>query len=54
MAPTNKVGLADAARRWEHLWIEGQPYITWLYNAINHPDDRGHRLFVEELQKFLP
>lgn len=53
-AAENKVGLADASRRWEHLWIEGQPYITWLYNAINHPDDRGHWLFVEELQKFFP
>ena len=53
-AAENKVGLADAARRWEHLWIEGQPYLTWLNNAINHPDDRGHRLFVEELQKFFP
>lgn len=53
-AAENKVGLADAARRWEHLWVEGQPYITWLNNAINHPDDRGHWLFVEELQKFFP
>lgn len=53
-AVQNNVGLADAARRWEHLWVEGQPYITWLNNAINHPDDRGHHLFVEELQKFFP
>ena len=53
-AAQNKVGLADASRRWEHLWIEGQPYLTWLNNAINHPDDRGHWLFVEELQKFFP
>ncbi|MEI6501537.1 MAG: GDSL-type esterase/lipase family protein, partial [Armatimonadota bacterium] len=53
-AAENKVGLADASRRWEHLWIEGQPYLTWLNNAINHPDDRGHWLFVEELQKFFP
>ncbi len=53
-AAENNVGLADASRRWAHLWIEGVPYITYLFNTINHPDDRGHRLFVEELQKFFP
>lgn len=53
-AAENKVGLADASRRWEHLWVEGLPYLTLENNAINHPDDRGHRLFVEELQKFFP
>lgn len=53
-AAENKVGLADASRRWEHLWIEGLPYLTLENNAINHPDDRGHALFVEELQKFFP
>jgi lysophospholipase L1-like esterase len=53
-AAENGVGLADASRRWEHLWIEGLPYLTLEFNAINHPDDRGHRLFVEELQKFFP
>lgn len=53
-AAENRVGLADASRRWAHLWIEGLPYLTLEYNAINHPDDRGHRLFVEELQTFFP
>ena len=52
-AAEHNVALADASRRWAHLWIEGLPYITLLYNAINHPDDRGHWLFVEELQKFF-
>ena len=49
----NKVGLADACRRWEHLWLEGIPYLTLLYNAINHPDDRGHKLFINELKTFF-
>ena len=53
-AEQNDVGLADASRRWAHLWLEGLPYLTLLYNGINHPDDRGHWLFVEELQKFFP
>lgn len=50
-ANTHNVALADAAARWEHLWKEGLPYLTLLYNTINHPDDRGHRLFAEELWK---
>lgn len=50
-ANKHNVGLADAAARWEHLWKEGLPYVTLLNNTINHPDDRGHRLFAEELWK---
>ena len=45
------IALADAAARWGHLWKEGLPYLTLLHNTINHPDDRGHRLFAEELWK---
>ena len=48
-AAKHNIALADAAARWEHLWKEGLPYLTLLHNTINHPDDRGHRLFAEEL-----
>lgn len=50
-AAKNGLALADASARWEHLWKEGLPYTTLLHNTINHPDDRGHRLFAEELWK---
>ena len=50
-ATKHNVGLADASARWEHLAKEGLPYLTLLNNTINHPDDRGHRLFAEELWK---
>lgn len=50
-AGKRNVALADAAARWEHLAKEGLPYLTLLHNTINHPDDRGHRLFAEELWK---
>ena len=50
-ANKHQLALADAAARWEHLWKEGLPYLTLLHNTINHPDDRGHRLFAEELWK---
>lgn len=46
-------GLADASRRWEHLCQEGLPYVTLLWNGINHPDNRGHELFVRELMTFF-
>jgi len=50
-AEKHNVALADASARWEHLWMEGLPYVTLLKNGINHPDDRGHALFAEELIK---
>ena len=50
-AARHELALADASARWEHLWKEGLPYLTLLHNTINHPDDRGHRLFAEEMWK---
>ncbi|MBN1342123.1 MAG: hypothetical protein JXQ73_05560 [Phycisphaerae bacterium] len=54
LAAEDKVGLADAALRWELLEYEGIPYEILLMNGINHPDDRGHLLFVEELVRLFP
>ncbi|MER7470316.1 GDSL-type esterase/lipase family protein [Micromonospora sp. NPDC000018] len=42
------VAIAAVSRRWERLYSEGVPYPTLLRNGINHPDDRGHRIFAEE------
>ena len=50
-AHKHNIALADASARWEHLYKEGLPYITLLRNAFNHPDDRGHMIFAEELIK---
>ena len=50
-AERHQVALADASSRWGHLWREGIPYVTLLSNGINHPDDRGHALFADELMK---
>jgi lysophospholipase L1-like esterase len=49
-----RIGLADTSRRWAHLEVEGIPYIVYLENGINHPDDRGHELFVKDLLTFFP
>lgn len=48
-AAAHHLALADASARWAHLWREGIPYLILLHNSVNHPDDRGHRLFAEEL-----
>lgn len=50
-AKRNQLALADAAARWEHLAKEGVPYITLLRNGYNHPENRGHLIFAEELMK---
>lgn len=54
IAAEHGIALADAAGRWADLDSEGIPYITLLKNGINHPDDRGHQIFVDELLRFFP
>ncbi len=51
LAEKHKIAIADASARWEHLWQEGIPFFTMLNNSINHPEDRGHLIFAEELLK---
>ncbi len=53
IAGEKKVAVADASKRWEHLAIEGVPYLVHLRNGINHPDDFGHALFTEELMRLF-
>jgi len=53
IAEEKQVALADASKRWEHLAAEGIPYFIHLRNGINHPDDFGHQLFVDELMRLF-
>ncbi len=53
IAAEKKVALADASRAWQDLCRQGIPYTSLLYNRINHPDDRGHTIFVDELMTFF-
>lgn len=53
IAGEQHVALADVSKRWQHLAIEGIPYSVHLRNGINHPDDFGHGLFVEELMRLF-
>jgi lysophospholipase L1-like esterase len=50
----NNVAVADASKLWCHLWREGIPYVTLEANSINHPDERGHGLFVDALMALFP
>ncbi len=52
-AEENRVPLADVSKRWEQLEVMGVPYETLLRNGINHPDDRGHAIFADELMRLL-
>jgi lysophospholipase L1-like esterase len=53
IAAEEKVGLADASARWGALRALGIPYETLLVNCINHPDDRGHQMFVDALMELF-
>lgn len=50
-ADKNGVALADVSNRWKNMYLDGLPYITFLRNGYNHPDDRGHEIYAEELLK---
>jgi len=53
-AENNRVALADASLRWGRLWRQGLPYSTLLMNNINHPDERGMKLFADALMELFP
>jgi len=53
-AANNGVALADASLRWGRLWRQGLPYSTLLVNNINHPDERGMKLFADALMELFP
>ena len=50
-AKKHNLAVADVSSRWNHLRKEGLPEVTLLRNGYNHPDDRGHLIFAEELMK---
>jgi lysophospholipase L1-like esterase len=53
-AAVNDIALADASKYWGRLWRQGIPYIVYLPNSINHPDARGHAIFVKSLMELFP
>jgi lysophospholipase L1-like esterase len=53
-AARNRTALADASRRYGRLWRQGIPYNTLMLNSINHPDERGMKLFADALMELFP
>ena len=51
MAAENGIALADAARRWGHLWREGLPFSAMHVNDINHPAAPGMAIFADALME---
>ncbi len=52
-AAKNGIALADASRRWGHLWREGIPFSTMFVNDINHPVAEGMTLFADALMELF-
>ncbi len=50
-ADENGIALADASRRWGHLWREGIPFATMFVNDINHPVASGMTIFADALME---
>lgn len=53
-APRYNVALGDTSLRWGRLWRQGIPYSTLLMNAINHPDERGMKLYADSAMALFP
>ncbi len=53
-AAKHHVALADASLRYGRLWRQGIPYNTIMVNSINHPDQRGMKLFADALMELFP
>lgn len=47
------IALADASKRWGRLWRQGVPYMTYMMNAINHPDPCGLKIFADSLMELF-
>ena len=53
-ADKHPVALADASRRYGRLWRLGIPYSSLMLNSINHPDERGMKIFADSLMALFP
>jgi lysophospholipase L1-like esterase len=53
-ASKHNVALADASLRYGRLWRQGIPYSSLMSNSINHPDERGMKIFADALMAIFP
>jgi lysophospholipase L1-like esterase len=45
--------LADVSWRWQHLSADGLRPSTLLVNLLNHPNNKGHQIYAEEILRCL-
>jgi lysophospholipase L1-like esterase len=48
-----EAALGDVTASWSAMSRVGVPFAAYLANGINHPDDRGHRVYAETLLAFF-
>lgn len=53
-AAKHPVALADASLRYGRLWRQGIPHSSLMLNSINHPDERGMKIFADSLMALFP
>lgn len=53
VAAQEEVPLADVHQAWQNLAKQGVDTITWLSNALNHPDEHGQRMAADILWECL-
>jgi lysophospholipase L1-like esterase len=49
----NDLAIADVSWRWEHLSTEGLRPNIMLVNFLNHPNNKGHEIYAEEILRYL-
>ncbi|MBX9721748.1 MAG: SGNH/GDSL hydrolase family protein [Candidatus Obscuribacterales bacterium] len=49
-----KFGCVRVTRHWKNAYIEGMRPELLLADGLNHPNDRGHEIFANELMKCFP
>ncbi len=53
LGATNDLAVADVSWRWQHLSSEGLRADIMLVNLLNHPNNRGHEIYAEEILRCI-
>ena len=48
-----RIALAEGSKKYSHLWLTGIPHMTFMVNAINHPNRKGLKFFADALMETL-
>ena len=48
-----RIKAAEGSEKYSHLWLTGIPHMTFMVNAINHPNRKGLKFFADALMETL-